>query len=64
MNTPTIDDHYGFDIWFSDHDRGWYAEIFERKTGREVHSTHVFRDKYRAWDAAYSWIAQQRSLHA
>ena len=47
------------DVFYSPHDRGWYAEVWLRETGEQVYETPLCQSMAEAKAAAFRW-AQQR----
>ena len=47
---------YGIDTVYSLHDNGWYAEVWDLKTGKQLYTTRVYRNDRAARRGAELWI--------
>lgn len=51
---------YRYDTIYSEYDRGWYAEVYEAGTGREIEQTNLYDTRDKADAAARAAIAKAK----
>ncbi len=51
------------EVVFSQHDGGWYAEIYRTDTGAELFTTEVSATKSSAVAKAEKWLKENTAIH-